>query len=88
MLITTDIVAVNDSLPFLAMGAEGRIGFGESTDLFLRAGVNTRAVSDLGGTRNFALGSGVRLGNYQVDYAFSPFGDLGTVHRISASLVF
>lgn len=88
MTLTTDIIAVNDGLPFLAMGAEGRIGFGESTDLFLRAGFNTRAVSDLGGTRNFALGSGVRLGNYQVDYAFSPFGDLGTVHRISASIVF
>jgi hypothetical protein len=86
--VTADVIAVNDSLPFLAMGAEVTIPVYERLDVALRAGFNTRAISDMGGARNFSLGGGLRLGGYHLDYAFSPFGDLGTVHRISAAVTF
>ncbi len=86
--LTADIIASRDNLPFLAMGGEVKIPIYVDMDAFLRAGFNTRAVSDLGGTRNVGLGGGLRYTDYQFDYAFSPFGDLGSVHRLSASMTF
>lgn len=84
--LTADIIAVRDNLPYLALGLEGRLPVYKEMDVFLRAGGNTRAVNDLAGSRNFSLGTGLRYSSYQLDYAFSPFGDLGSVHRISISL--
>lgn len=86
--LTADIVAARDNLPFLAMGGEGRIPVYDEMEVALRAGFNTRSVGELSGARNVAIGAGLRYGGYTLDYAFSPFGDLGTVHRISAGLVF
>jgi len=86
--LTADVDAPRDNLPFFAMGAELKLPIREDLDVFLRSGFNTRGISDLGGTRNVAFGGGLRYGNYNLDYAFSPFGDLGSVHRISAALVF
>ncbi len=86
--LTVDLVAARDNLPYLATGGEARISADKDMDIFLRAGFNTRAVSDLGGTHNIALGAGLRYSDYRLDYAFSPFGDLGSVHRISVSMTF
>lgn len=86
--LTGDIVAARDSLPFLAMGGELNIPVHEELAVALRAGFNTRAIGDMGGARNVAVGSGLRYGDYVLDYAFSPFGDLGSVHRISATMTF
>ena len=88
LTITADVVAARDNLPFLAMGGELKLAVREETDVFLRSGFNTRAISDLGGTRNVAFGAGVRYKAYWLDYAFSPFGDLGSVHRVSAAISF
>ena len=85
LAITADLVAQKDNLPYLAMGCEIKIGFSERTDAALRAGFNTRSISDVGGFRNITLGTGLRFGAYSIDYALSPFGDLGSVHRISTS---
>ena len=82
--ITADVVAPKDNLPYLAMGTEIKIGFAEKIDASLRAGFNSRAISDVGGFRNVTFGTGLRYGDYCIDYALSPFGDLGSVHRISA----
>lgn len=87
-ILTGDIVASRDGIPFLAMGAELKAPVHKELDLFARAGFNTRAVTDLGGMRNISLGGGARIASYTLDYAFSPFGDLGIVHRISAGITF
>ena len=86
--LTSDIVAARDNLPFLAMGGEGKLKVTGDMDVFLRAGFNTRSVSELSGTRNISFGAGLRYTDYSLDYAFSPFGDLGAVHRISTSITF
>ena len=88
LAVTADVVAVRDNFPFLAMGGELKAGIGSDTDLFLRSGFNTRAVSDLSGLRNLTFGTGCRYTSYSIDYSFSPFGDLGSVHRISAAMNF
>ena len=88
LAVTADAVASRDNYPFLAMGAELKAGLGTDADLFLRAGFNTRAISDLSGFRNLTFGTGFRYASYSIDYAFSPFGELGSVHRISAAMNF
>ncbi|OGS59910.1 MAG: hypothetical protein A3J79_04140 [Elusimicrobia bacterium RIFOXYB2_FULL_62_6] len=85
--LTADMVAARDNYPFLAMGGEFRISV-RKTALFLRGGFNTRAIADGSGFRNVTLGTGVRHGAYTLDYSLSPFGALGSVHRISAGLNF
>lgn len=87
-MLTADLVGAKDHLPFLAAGAEVRISPSKTSDIFLRGGFNTRAVGDLTGLRDVALGAGTRFGDYTVDYAFSPFGDLGAVHRLSVTVSF
>jgi hypothetical protein len=86
--LTVDAVGPRDNLPFLAAGLETRFKPQKRTEVFLRGGFNTRAVADLSGTHNVALGAGVRYGDYALDYAISPFGQLGNVHRISLSMTF
>lgn len=86
--LTADLVSSRDSLPFLAMGSEIAVPAHKDLEFFLRGGFNTRAIADVGGLRNISAGGGARYAGYQLDYAFSPFGDLGTVHRISASVKF
>jgi len=86
--VTADAVAARDNYPFLAMGGEFRAGIGRDADLFLRSGFNTRAISDLNGFRNLTFGTGFRYTLYAVDYSFSPFGELGSVHRLSATVNF
>lgn len=87
-LLTADLVGPRDHLPYLAAGAEARIAPSADMDVFLRGGFNTHAAADLSGTRNIALGAGLRYGAYTLDYAFSPFGDLGNVHRVSIAIAF
>lgn len=86
--LTADLVAQRDGLPFAAVGAEVLLPVYKDLDFALRAGANTRGVTDLGGLRNVSLGGGARFTDYRLDYAFSPFGDLGTVHRLSAGFTF
>jgi hypothetical protein len=86
--LTGDLAAARDNLPYLAMGGEARLPVHEDMDAFLRAGFNTRAISDVSGARNVSFGGGLRYKTYQFDYAFSPFGDLGSVHRLSILMTF
>ncbi len=52
--------------------------------IFLRAGYRYRWNGDaLGNLAGLTAGIGLRISDYQLDYAFVPFGDLGITHRIS-----
>ncbi|MBI4054923.1 MAG: hypothetical protein HY402_02185 [Elusimicrobia bacterium] len=48
-------------------------------------GSETESLSSLAGLSG---GFGLRLGGYLLDYAFTPFGDLGNVQRVSLSARF
>jgi hypothetical protein len=50
--------------------------------LSLRLGFSSRNRADTG----ISGGVGFKYDNYGIDYAVVPFGDLGTTHRISASV--
>jgi hypothetical protein len=84
--VNSDIIMPADSFLYFALGIEGKIDINKRTKLFLRAGGNTRNISDLNGLRSVGFGFGIKHWNYLFDYSFSPFGDLGNINRISLSL--
>ena len=56
--------------------------------LALRGGFNTATMSSLGALSALALGFGIEAGAVGVDYALTPYGDLGMVHRFSLKIKF
>jgi hypothetical protein len=66
-------------------GLEGTM----ASNFSLRVGYQG-ALSDnqIGGLTGFTAGAGARLGSFLLDYAFVPYGDLGTSHRISLGYEF
>ena len=65
-----------------SVGTEYRLKIQEPWGVALRGGYNTRT-SDVGGFTGFSFGIGVDHKDLTVDYAFLPFGDLGTTHWIT-----
>ncbi|MCX5784670.1 MAG: hypothetical protein NTX59_03180 [Elusimicrobia bacterium] len=53
--------------------------------LVVRGGVNFKNYSDLGALGTFAGGFGLKLGALEFDYAFVPYGELGSTHRTEIS---
>ena len=67
-------------IPTMYRGAQ-RSGF------FLRSGMNFKNYDDSGFMGAFAGGFGMKAGALCFDYAFSPYGGLGTAHRFTAGWV-
>lgn len=86
--VTADLVAPRDNYPYLAMGTEVKIPVMDWAVLAVRGGFNTRAVSDLEGFRNISFGAGITSYFLSLDYAFTPFGVLGSAQRVSLSFNF
>ncbi len=57
--------------------------------LYLRAGYKySQFGNDLGLWSSFSFGLGAEISDYKLDYSYTPFGDLGDVHRFSITLPF
>jgi len=87
-VITTDITAPNDNVPYLSMGNELNVFITKDFLVSLRGGFNTRAIFDVYGFRNITFGGGIKYKLYSLDYSFSPYGYLGNAHRISLGVNF
>jgi hypothetical protein len=89
----------NDSGPSLRLGAEYRA----AENFRLRAGYKTSSSEDRdailgtelgGGTSGvaslfgFFAGVGLYLGDFTLDYALAPYGELGSAHRVSLAMQF
>lgn len=70
----------------VAAGAEHKFVVLRDNNVFARAGYMSRDGSYAGS--GLALGLGVGNSSLKLDYAFTPFGDLGNVHRFSFSAKF
>lgn len=64
---------------FYSVGTEYWFKFGEPWGVALRGGYNTRT-KDVNGFSDFSMGLGVEHNSLKVDYAFLPFGDIGSTH--------
>lgn len=84
--INSDIIIPQDRFLYWSIGFEGKIDITKRTKFFLRTGANTRNLSDMEGLRSVSFGFGLKHFNYGFDYSFSPFGNLGNIHRVSLNI--
>ncbi len=81
--LAADVVAPKAAAVYYAVGGEYLFPM-KAVSLAARAGYNSRtSTSKLGGLTGLNAGGGIAMGSASLDYAWSPFGDLGTAHRMS-----
>jgi len=83
---TADLTAPKDSFFYFCMGGELRLKLAKKSALYLRGGFNTRNLFELSGFKNITSGIGLRFDEYTFDYAFTPYGELGGIHRLALSM--
>lgn len=89
LLLTSDISLPFDDSASFCFGAEYLYPSPiKGVRLTLRAGLKTAAISYLGALSAVALGFGAQAGAIALDYALSPYGDLGAAHRLSLKIKF
>lgn len=89
LLLTSDISLPFDDALSLHFGGEYLYPSPvKGVRLALRAGFKTAAMSYLGATSAISLGFGAEAGAAGLDYALSPYGDLGLTHRLSLKIKF
>jgi hypothetical protein len=85
LLLSAGLSKPNDASAALQMGVE----FNMNSLLTLRGGYKlVSGASDLGGLVGVTGGLGVKFNRFNVDYAVTPFGDLGLSHRVSLMVRF
>ncbi len=84
LLVAVDLVSPSDSSLYTAVGAEYKLKLDSAMSGALRVGYTLKN-SDVAG---LSAGAGLVIGNIIVDYAYVPFGDLGTTHTFSVSFMF
>ncbi len=73
-----------DSDPYSSLGAEAEFPLGvKRWKAFLRGGYNQRYSRGIEGLAGFSVGGGLDLGRIRVDYAWTPYGDLGMTNKIN-----
>ncbi|MDR2426640.1 MAG: PorV/PorQ family protein [Endomicrobium sp.] len=87
LLVTIDLNFPNDNDIFPSFGAEYQINIIQNTNIALRAGYDGRQ-KDIDGFSRINTGFGLKYMDYIFDYAFSPYGNLGDVHRVSIGMMF
>jgi len=86
LLVAADLVFPSDNSIFPAFGAQYGLDVMQDGKIFFRAGYDMR--SDAPGFTGFNAGFGAKFKDFEFDYAFSPYGDLGTAHRVSIGIKF
>lgn len=70
-------------IPFLKLGGEFSRPMNMDMVGAVRAGINTRSMSDLGVLSGFTMGLGLRYRKLNFDFAFEPMSDLGQSIRFT-----
>lgn len=84
-LLALELSKPVDNYPSLAVGVEYPL----TGRLALRSGYRLRQHgNELGPWSGFSAGAGVAFDKVSLDYAFSPFGELGNSHRFSVNVRF
>ncbi|MBI5595897.1 MAG: PorV/PorQ family protein [Elusimicrobia bacterium] len=77
-----------DAAPYPSIAGEFTQAFGAASKGQIRAGYNLKRTRSLEGLAGLAAGGGIDLDRFVVDYAWVPFGELGTTHRITLTARF
>jgi len=89
LTVNADITVPTDSDTYLSVGGQ----WDSLTPLFLRLGWTSKGKdyktgSDKDNLGGLAAGFGYYFQDYQIDYSYSSFADLGNVHRVSIGVDF
>ena len=87
LIIAADLNFPSDNVMYYGAGLEYGVKLAADSSIALRAGYNSRNIST-GTLSGFTAGAGLKFKDYEVNYAFVPFGDLGNTHRISLDMIF
>ena len=77
-----------DAAPYPSLGGEFTQPFGDASKGQIRAGYNLKRTRGIDGLTGLAAGGGLDLDRFRFDYAWVPFGELGTTHRITIAVRF
>lgn len=72
-----------DQDPAAAIGLEGRFRLGERLSAGLRGGYNVSRARGIDGLTGMSAGVGLEFNGIRFDYAWVPYGDLGTTNRVT-----
>jgi len=87
-LLAVDLAGPRDNAPYAAVGTEKIFTTRSEVRLAARAGYNMRSAKDLEGLAGFTAGLGIALNGLALDYALTPFGELGYTHKLSLGFRF
>lgn len=88
LTIVLDVDFPRDNRVYAKIGAEYVVRYGDIFSYAGRIGYNSRTLGDIQGVSGISLGLGAASHNRALDYAFIPFGSLGSAHKISISIKF
>jgi len=82
-----------DQDPYMSLGVEGRLpvsklGANKPWAIALRGGYDQNRTRGVDGFTGFSAGAGFDFAALRLDYAWLPFGDLGSVNRITIAFRF
>ncbi|MCG2725883.1 MAG: PorV/PorQ family protein [Elusimicrobia bacterium] len=81
-----EVVKMGEADTAFSLGAEGEFDLSQNGKAYLRCGYNSGRSENSGS--GVSAGLGFSVSKFILDYAFSPFGDLGSVHRLNLALKF
>jgi hypothetical protein len=84
--LSADGIKAGESPASAALGAEGEFSSGPDSAFFVRAGYRTGSSQYAGS--GASAGLGLKNGDVRIDYAYTPYGELGTSQRITIAIVF
>ncbi len=77
-----------DQDAYFSIGTEANFPYGDDMKFSVRGGYNLSRTREIDGLTAMSAGFGVKLKSFRMDYAWAPFGELGTTHRISMGFLF
>lgn len=87
LIVSLEAIMPANNSPHGAVGVEYTLELQKNIKTALRAGFNSQTFQSLGPFSTMSMGMGLTISDLTLDYAFVPYGVLGTsdVHRISFS---
>jgi hypothetical protein len=87
LLLSSDVILPRDHQPGIAFGGEYQGQMSRGLGYSLRSGYNTLN-TDVGGLSGVSVGAGINFNRVSFDFAWVPFGDLGSTYRYAVRIRF
>ncbi len=86
--VSYDVNLPRDNQLYVTAGVEGKYAAFKDMDFTLRGGYNNKVAADFNSLAAVSAGAGLRFGRYDLDFSWTPFGELGTDYRASLAVRF